>query len=306
MIDEKQVRMAFDALHYMVGDVPVVHYFVKGAGMVGGGTAASGDMLVSLMHRYEGKDCYILLNPAVGFYGTKAAAKDITHLSWILVDIDPKLDDATPGEACFVARNAIERVVGTSPACLPVYSGRGWQLWVPLAEPLPMRPEYDSMVKGFVKHIADQIDSRYGCVVDTSCAEVSRVARMPGTRNTKTGRLAKMLPPEDTIEGLTLNMLRQFSMPETAPTLRLPEQPNLSQIITRLNNTATEFLLLGTTHTSSVSRHNAMYATARQLHEMGLGVDTARGMLLVGASICRPPLAPEEAERVIRQVYQKG
>lgn len=304
MIDREQIEAAY-ALTNWNG---VARYFVKGAGWVGGGSTNSAAGLVRLMEKYDGNDCYILLNPAENFYGVKPPVSAITHLRWVLLDIDPKAPNADVMAARYDVMAALEGLLGALPeeAVVRLDTGRGQQVWVPLFEPVAVTEETDGLVKAFVQHIAKQVPGQTGCIVDTSCAELSRVARMPGTTNTKTGRLARFdfSFADFVVPRLTINMMRSVEpIPAPLSSLPLPEHPNMGQIIARLNRTATEFLLLGTRHSTTDSRHAAMFATAKQLREMGLSVDIARGMLLTGAALCVPPLEVAEVIRVLGQTF---
>lgn len=131
---------------------------------------------------HEDKNCYITLNPVEEGVNGRPKAKDIHRTPWLLVDLDPDnpTDDLLP-----VAQRLHERIGG-----ILVFSGRGYQIWLEVGE--------DADRAGILRRLRSEITE---CKVDAT-HDPSRLCRLPGTVNLKTGKRAEILavtesrPPE--------------------------------------------------------------------------------------------------------------
>ena len=135
-------------------------------------------------HHNPESDAYVLLGICDGAPRGQPKKKQMLGSEWLWVDIDP-----SPGEDLAAARERIPRLLTTDlPKGVPaptivVDSGRGfWGLWQ-LAEPLLDSKRVERLNQG--------LTHAFGCA--DSCWNINRAGRLPGTINTKTGRLAKVL-----------------------------------------------------------------------------------------------------------------
>lgn len=315
-INQSEVALAWNILSKDGKFQP--HYFAKMPGVVAGGVASNRDVFLRTIQQYAGYDTYVCLNPAKSWH-TKPTKEDITDFRMFLIDIDPITDTPQLGDAEDAVLSMLTQefipesndIYRFAEYCHRIDSGRGLQLWVPVICPGFMRldPEDDLRVKGIVAYVErnmrDELAS-YGCKIDTSCAEISRVARLPGTINTKTGRRAKFLSVADG-PFLTRTDLDQFI--RQAPSPSPPQVPipvgemSLMRLFPMLNRTAFNFITQGVATSSAQGRHADCYATAKNLKECGVTPDLGAALLCAGASLCRPPLPIGDIERVARQVW---
>jgi len=119
-----------------------------------------------------GRNVYLTGNPVrPDFYGSRPKAADILERRVLLVDLDPiGSEDVAP-----VAQALWERIGGTL-----VDSGRGRQIW--------LRVPGDADCAGILRAIRQDLTVKVDCTYDAS-----RLMRLPGTVNLKTGRLAAIL-----------------------------------------------------------------------------------------------------------------
>jgi hypothetical protein len=132
-----------------------------------------------------GRDTYALLGiPNEGVTGQpdKAAMRGAAVL-W--VDLDPRAgEDLEEGRARLHALANGRRPPGAPPPSLVVDSGRGlwmfWRLATPCTNP------------ALVERHNQSLANLFGSVGD-ACHNINRIGRLPGTVNTKTGRVARLL-----------------------------------------------------------------------------------------------------------------
>jgi hypothetical protein len=122
-------------------------------------------------------DAYVCANP-LRPGATRARDVDVLEGRWLLVDCDPTGTDRGP--AVGAARAAYDLVGG---AAVLVDSGRGAQCWVRLAPGVDRR--------GLLSWIRRAVQ-RPGVRVDAT-HDPSRYVRLPGTANSRTGRIALIL-----------------------------------------------------------------------------------------------------------------
>ena len=163
--------------------------------------------------RYE---IYFTINPLKHERSGKASKNDIATASWLWVDIDPQ-PKTMAGADLDAWRDA--RLMEALPGNLPepsytINSGRGfWHLWK-LAKPQPV----DGSKDGRDGPLTTAIEAR-GRAIERlfepwtdNCRNIDRIARLPGSINHKTGRVASVLTIDDGAYGLD-----DFPEPIAAP-----------------------------------------------------------------------------------------
>jgi hypothetical protein len=126
-------------------------------------------------------------HPPDFFLGTQRRAKagDITEPRVLLLDVDPKSHDLPAGRALLCALAMLSPVVGVDPNALLVDSGRGAQILVHCL---------DGNIRGTWEKIraqAKKVLQLYACKLDPTYDAV-RLARIAGTVNHRTGRMAQV------------------------------------------------------------------------------------------------------------------
>jgi hypothetical protein len=157
-----------------------------------------------------------------------------------------------------------------------------------------------------------------GWIVDTTCSDLARVVRCPGSVNQKTGRRA-VVERVANGPGLDVSVLLRYNQAPISQEIVKPfETANLLGILPHLNVRARTFILEGA---ASPGRHSACFATAKNLNELGVPRDRTFEWLLIGAGRCvdlwvswkylegvgpmgrLKPLPQSEVERIVKQVY---
>lgn len=277
------------------------YVFAKDGGMVAGTWVSGPEALGVFARRYAKANCYITLNPASRADLTRPSSRDVSHVQAILVDIDPIEPSANPGEAHADACDLLESM-GVDPWSLTVVdSGRGIQCWIRL-KPLTVDKQLARTVKNFVNTLSAEFGVKHGCVIDSSCSDLARLARLPGTMNQKTGREARLV-----VEGDVQPAAFLFHHQEDGPLDYEAPPPGLRvtwpQAAMFLTLTGREFIQFGVEQTR---RHKCCYAAARSLVEAGVPENVATEWLLKGAERCDPPLENGEVLRIARRVYVEG
>jgi hypothetical protein len=144
-----------------------------------------------------GFDIYFSPNPVKGTLHKKATKNDIAEATHLWIDLDPR-----PGEPLELEREAILDLLTTKvPDGLPhpnrvIDSGRGfWGYWT-IAASQPVDGSKDG-VNGVLTEEVERygrgIEQAFGEHFADGCRNIDRIARLPGTINTKTGRQAHVL-----------------------------------------------------------------------------------------------------------------
>lgn len=224
----------------------------------------------------------------------KLSWEDITRWRFVIVDLDPDADTIAPPESLLWSAQSMR-----------LFSGRGYQFWIPVeGEPAlgaDLPPERaERLMRGWLNHLHKHEQQWCpGWTVDTTCSDLARVVRCPGSVNQRTGQRAcfeamlggKLIAPTD---------LEQFIAPPPPPLAEPIESANLLEVIPHLNGVSRMFLLIGV---ESPGRHRACYSTCMNLHELGVPRERTRNWLSYGASICSEPLTEREVFRIVDQVY---
>ena len=307
----------------------VVWYFARKDGFNVGDFAKDAKELHVATQTYsdDGFNVYIQMNPTRRTGGTRSAAKDITHWSWLLLDIDPVEECPNPALAMdqFVERMELHLGVMLHPTI--VYSGRGIQAWVRLEDIL--FDDFDSAVPAdgiyflggdpkspvsvsrrvarlatgnALRVVAKEVGEVAGCRLDTSCSDLPRVMRMPGTINQKTGARAFVARVGDFNPGVSQAMVK-YTPPEAFVVREfdpIEGGRKWQDVVSALTLRAANFIRYGT---EEPGRHVTVYATLKSLLDHGVLEDEARKAVRWGNNATIPPLRDDELEPIIKQVY---
>lgn len=316
MPTDDTLKRTFDFLASGLG----LHWTAKSAVDHGicGGWAVIPDHLQSHVEAQAGWNFYLSLNAPHGlFKGTKPSKTDILRLNTLGIDID--IVDSTP-EKQEAAQHIVTDICYTlfpRKRFMIVDSGRGLWVWlrtlgIPYETP-EQRADIDLILRAFVRHFAFANALRLASFdgqVDESCAEISRLARCPGTINHKNGRTAAIVSMNSSLStgALTLDELREFAGP-FMDMLRLQPAPapgpplvDMATILTHLNLTSRQFVMHGTHH-SVESRHRRLFSTACNMVELNVPQEVAAPMLYDAAARCTPRLESSAVDRVLRDVW---
>jgi hypothetical protein len=279
-----------------------VRWFAKRGqrAFLGGVAHSPAELEGTLYANRKGYDCYVQLNPTVGFRGLRATAADVSHFRGCLLDLDP--DPGIRVVAVGVS-DATARVLSvqllTAPTMLD--SGRGAQAWF-LGNPFsPSRPDWRNVVRRSVSNLVRGLSLPAGVHADPMVCDVSRVARMPGTVNHKTGRVASITLPGEPSAALydRLEALDPGEAEGPAPELE-NSHDSYRQVWGSLTRMAQDFITEGWTYPG---RHSAMWHTAALLRERGLTRPAAARALWLGASTSRPKLTWSEVQYALGRTY---
>lgn len=171
------------------------------------------------------RNLYLGANPLSEGFGSsgRALACEVTERRTFLLDVDP-VGESVSGEALRAAASACLRFLGLDPAKIPMLdSGRGVQAWVPLGE--EFRQSHKAAEADWIHRAVLGCQALIRCsaefadfVAVDSTHDASRLMRLPGTTNLKTGRSGRWLngPPgrgsaPDSV--LTLGALEALNLP---------------------------------------------------------------------------------------------
>lgn len=145
----------------------------------------------------DGFDLYFSPNPIKGTRHKKATKSDVAEATHLWIDLDPR-----PGEPLDAERAAMLALLTTNlPQGVPqpnriVDSGRGfWGYWR-LTAPQPVdgsKNNVNGPLTDTVERYGRGIEQAFGERFADGCRNIDRIARLPGTINTKTGRQAHVL-----------------------------------------------------------------------------------------------------------------
>ena len=254
--------------------------------------AASTEQALTRIKMLGNWDVYACLNPARTTKG-KPTIADITAVRWFMVDVDPLADTVLPnyGPVNEWLRNWLANELGIDHyAPTTVFTGRGFQLWVPVAHTTETMCAHAG-IKGLIQQLATELPAEFGVKVDTTSGEISRVARLPGTINSKTGLMAEIVQhPREQHAECSLEALDKFAvMQYSVPAQQSLEGGTYEQIITALSPWSREFVLHGVA-SSVTSRHGRGYALLQELKNLGVARNFAHQMLISGCHRCKPPI----------------
>lgn len=312
-----------------------------------GGRLRSLDALIGTIRNAEALkwNIYLNANPSNPTGKTKLSRDDITNWRYIVVDLDPGEDALTPPGPWISADYTTDGKPYLPDSYLlhahRIFSGRGYQYWLrvnnsPVANSTTgylradehkcihtyLAADWERIMQGYLRALKN-CSERWapGWIVDTTCSDLARVVRCPGSVNQKTGRRATVEHIAE--KGIDIEALLCYNTPlaETPSCRRCYSDATLMETLPHMNITARKFILEGA---SSPGRHTACFATAKNLQELGVSRDRAFEWLLIGAGKCwgkewrtngwileqemygeafQQSLPQHEVERIVNQVY---
>ncbi len=281
----------------------VRHIFARRDTSIRGTYVLREKQLDRLRAAFSDWNLYITLNPTRPSARSRMRprARDISHLQAILIDIDPIAESAQPMRAATLAAELLHER-GIPVDCMVFLdSGRGVQLWLmhPLT-PVEDIPDCADRVAALVRWIATRmLLGRYGCVVDTSCSDLARLARLPGSVNQKTGLQTSLMTLPEPTEPWLCSI--PFEPPSRAQSSGLGGHYTRGRIFARVTQAARAFLEDGKVEPG---RHFACIATVKSLEEIGVPEEIAAKLTHKSAAdLCEPPLPPHDVDKMLDQVY---
>lgn len=270
-----------------------LRYLAKRDRILLGGELPSSAGLRSLLANLPDWNLYAQLNPAPGFRGLKAATRHVTHLRYLVIDLDPTL----PGVD--VLPTAWSLALEHDATLLD--SGRGAQVWVHL-DPVPLNgPDQRARIERGIGTWLRFLPHPPTVDVDTSCSDLARVVRMPDSINQKTGRPARLLRRGSPIPMFTRLMDLGAAPAETGSVAK--DTAHLGAVIPHLTETAARFLTEGWV---TPGRHAAAYAAAASLRDAAVELEWAEAWVSRGGSQCEPPLPPSDSQRAVHNAYDRA
>lgn len=261
----------------------------------------------------RGFNVYIGLNFTDRWEGIRIKSADITTAGAIVLDLDPVPGaverDGIAG-AFEAGRKGVEiagTLIGQTLSACYIDSGRGVQAWI-LIEPKALRlPEERQQFRdgtgALLRGVSGLLGEWGGTRLDTSCSDLARVVRAPGSPNQKTGRIAKVLEwgERNDISGAILALGRQHA-PTPRARLNATDSLTLDKVWSQLTVTARRFIRDGV---QEPGRHAGAFATAAALREAGIPEPRALQILHAAARNCVPQLPAPDTERCVRNAYHR-
>ena len=286
------------------------HWLGLRGGRASGGTTTDPDLLHRLVETAPEFNLYLGLNLTSTTVRVRPRAPDITHITHILLDIDPFEPSAHPLRFAEVLHRHAENLLGIRLDPHLIDTGRGAQLWLP-SLPTPLsdalsRRLWQHRTSLFLRALAASLNGRFGCNLDTSTADAPRVGRLIGSVNQKTGRRATLLT-EGVRSSDLLPALSRFteSLPPVAHrTTHRATVPSSWQHAIDLLPFAIPRIFL-TEGAAEPGRHSAAFAAAASLREVGVPLEGALEAVRFGAGLCSPELPRAHAERAARCAYAR-
>lgn len=271
-----------------------VRWFARNGEHRIGGAVDNVDELILAASVTAGMNFYVAPNPANTRAGTRHNADQVSHWSWFLMDIDPVEQKAAPGIVADYVLGKLWSWWGidmTKRRPILIDSGRGIQIWVRLPD-VALEPDEGAgpdarriarVTNGWwLKRLADEVGLMAGCRIDTTCADLPRVMRCPGTQNMKNLAVTRFIV--DTSESFPeLPTILTAAVPpemfEPVPIVTLPEGTPWQNVFAHLTLRAQNYLTYGK---EEPGRHDTMFHTALTLAEAGLPRDEVRRALQHG------------------------
>lgn len=215
-IVDEQVQLAWEIFSHDGR----VRWFAKDDARRYGGWISSADQLGGAIHNAEllRRDFYLQANVCdPNFHGVKCGTKHITHWRMLIEDYDPDGGTEPPPAVLHSRRKVV------------CYSGRGWQLWT------RMHPrEVDDAgacergMANWLRHPNRKLYPQDGWKLDTTCSDLARVVRCPGSVNTKTGFRARVRDAGEILRAH--DVILKLAGPAPEP-IRTPLNADLSNLI---------------------------------------------------------------------------
>lgn len=284
-----------------------------------------------------GMNFYVCPNPSDSRSGVRHSTKDVTHWSWFLIDVDPVVKEGY--DPALLMAHALAQLgkwlnkdfTVTRPVVID--SGRGMQAWFRLGDILHYEDRDDGRISSYyipgvgtrtcvtrrtarlamrywLERLSDTLGEIGGCRIDTTCSDLPRPMRCPGTVNVKTGRMAEFISDSDHVFGgiVGLAELLVGATPQSRfkqePVPSVPDGTEWQDVFVHLTIKAQKYLTSGKVEPG---RHETMWHTARSLAEKGLTRDAVRRALEWGNSRRGPEmeLKPEDIEHALNTAFNR-
>ena len=312
----------------------VVRMFARNEGRRMGDFARSPVEMERFIRSAEAKDMnvYVAPNPTMSTTGARHAAADVTHWSYLLLDMDPVEEEYEPLKGLEEALLWLGEWGGrdfSKRRPLIIHSGRGAQAWVRLADIhlyenvvgmtddkvqqdgvnlVTTRKTARKTMGHWLKKISEKLGTIHGCRLDSCTSDLPRVMRMPGTRNIKTGIEARILEPSrEVFDGLAELLVTGtpdtvFAEPEPG---EVPPGTKWQTVYSKLTQKAKKYLTEGR---EAPGRHETAWHTATKLKECGIERAQARAAIGYANTICGPEhaMSDKELDHVIETSYGKA
>ncbi len=196
----------------------------------GGDPAALRAALAALA---DDRGLYWCINPTIGSPKKGTHNHEVENRVWLLIDIDPD----RPADICATDEEKAAALRTASlvdfwmaehgcPVGVCVDSGNGIQLLYRIE--MPNDAIVRQLIAGLLRSLNQQF-SESGCKIDTSVHNAARIARMPGTWNTKGAntadrphRVCRILHQPANLECITIDQLRAMVTPAKKATAETP------------------------------------------------------------------------------------
>lgn len=324
---ESQLTQLWPLLPHVqgIGSESVVRWMAKKGANVVGDCAGSLRELTNAAKTFAEWNFYIAPNPTFKKVGTRHTASDVSHWSWLLLDVDPQ-------EPQYDAKAALDDVLWaldteteyvTQP--LVIDSGRGLQAWIRLddmslnhwcgtchdSDPQQIRREVQIAMRYWLKKISDKVGMTHGCKLDTTTSDLPRIMRCPGTLNLKTGKRASLILTGEPNPAFALRLIELVPKEEyklAVGSLALGGR-RWQDAFPHLTESAKLFILEGT---QEPGRHTSMWHTAMKLTELELEEPEITKALQYGNYSCRnglgekAPLSDKDLKHAIDTARRRG
>lgn len=291
-----EFQQLWDLLPHPTGSV--VRLFARSGDHRDGDFARTTKEIKRFAETYVERNVYVAPNPTCSTRGTRHTAKEVTHWSFFLIDVDPVHEKlCNPSRSMERALMFLGAWTGFDFKKTPpiiIDSGRGIQAWVRLDDwELVDKVADDNKTPGVIERsLARRVNGHWlkklneyvgiddGCRIDTATSDLPRLMRCPGTMNQKTGKRARFVVPSAAVfTGLAKTLYEQtpssvFWEPE-APQ-GLSEGARWQEAYPHLTMMAQKYLTQGQ---SEPGRHKVMWHTAKKLREVGVSRKEAQRAL---------------------------
>ena len=321
-LQETELATLWDVLpHPTTGHV--VRLFSRKADSRGGDFARSLRELRVWASARVDRNIYVAPNPTTSTSGERHSARDVTHWSFFLIDIDPIEKKYNIKKATSHVLNAFANMAPCGVIGRPIVidSGRGCQLWYRLPDLITdasteegiikegrVHPKTARKINGYwLAELDRRVGLTNGCRIDTSVSDLPRVMRCPGTYNVKTGKMARIIEANKTVfESLPQCLLKPIPKSALIDPVLKPGAPGLTwqKAHSKLTLMAQTYLLEGQVEPG---RHKVLWHTARKLCEVGVSREETykalnRANKLKGEDNA---LDQKEIEHALNTAYQK-
>lgn len=305
-------------------DDHVVRLFARSGDTRIGDFARSPGEIDRFIRSAPGMNCYVAPNPTTCKTGVRHSAKDVTHWSYFLLDVDPVEEDADPARGLDLALDIFGRLTHrdySEDVPILIDSGRGRQAWfrlpdVELADVVPevietcempvTRKQARKCAGWWLARLSEEFGTSFGCRLDTTVSDLPRVMRLVGTPNKKTGREARFLNATSRVyRGLQHTLLSgvPYTVYDDPEPGQLPPGTPWQVAFPKLTRKAQDYLTKGK---QEPGRHQTAWHVAQKLMESGISPEQTTAALAWGNGLMGSDneLSSQDLVTIVRQVYK--